>query len=95
MMDSQPTYWKQVRATFQRIWGYEDFRPPQGEIVRSLLEFQDALIVLPTGGGEVDLFSIARFVANWVNFGGFAFGGANGKSGARVTPAWFTCCPVA
>lgn len=58
MMDSQPTYWKQVRATFQRIWGYEDFRPPQGEIVRSLLEFQDALIVLPTGGGKSICFQL-------------------------------------
>ena len=50
--------WQTVRATFQRIWGYEDFRPPQGEIVRSLLSGKDALIVLPTGGGKSICFQL-------------------------------------
>lgn len=48
----------QVRATFRQIWGYEDFRPPQGEIIRSLLAKQDALIVMPTGGGKSVCFQL-------------------------------------
>jgi len=43
------TDWTQVRTAFQKIWGYDDFRPPQGEIVRALLAGKDAFIVLPTG----------------------------------------------
>lgn len=50
--------WKQVRATFQKIWGYDDFRSPQGEIVKSLLQGKDALIVLPTGGGKSVCFQL-------------------------------------
>ncbi|MBW4622426.1 MAG: RecQ family ATP-dependent DNA helicase [Cyanosarcina radialis HA8281-LM2] len=50
--------WNEVRAAFQKIWGYEDFRPPQGEIVRSLLENRDALIVMPTGGGKSICFQL-------------------------------------
>ena len=50
--------WQTVRATFQKIWGYEDFRPPQGEIVRSLLAGRDSLIVLPTGGGKSICFQL-------------------------------------
>jgi len=50
--------WDSVRAEFQRIWGYSDFRPPQGEIVRCLLEGQDALIILPTGGGKSICFQL-------------------------------------
>lgn len=50
--------WKQVRETFQQLWGYEDFRYPQGEIVRSLLQRQDALVVLPTGGGKSICFQL-------------------------------------
>ncbi|MEL6459385.1 MAG: ATP-dependent DNA helicase RecQ, partial [Cyanobacteria bacterium J06621_15] len=37
MNQAQIPSWQTVRATFQKIWGYEDFRPPQGEIVQSLL----------------------------------------------------------
>ncbi len=50
--------WQQVRSTFQKLWGYDDFRPPQGEIVRSLLTQKDALIVLPTGGGKSICFQL-------------------------------------
>ena len=45
----QSSAWQQVRETFQKIWGYSDFRPPQGEIIGSLLMQQDTLIVMPTG----------------------------------------------
>jgi ATP-dependent DNA helicase RecQ len=47
--NSEKTSWDAVLAEFKRIWGYDSFRSPQGEIVRSLLDQQDALIVLPTG----------------------------------------------
>ncbi|WP_066426202.1 ATP-dependent DNA helicase RecQ [Anabaena sp. 4-3] len=50
--------WQEVRAAFQKIWGYEDFRPPQGEIVNSLLSQQDALIIMPTGGGKSICFQL-------------------------------------
>lgn len=52
------TPWNRVRAEFQRIWGYEDFRPPQGEIIASLLARQDALIILPTGMGKSVCFQL-------------------------------------
>ncbi|MGK7876220.1 MAG: ATP-dependent DNA helicase RecQ [Xenococcaceae cyanobacterium] len=58
MTNSQPTNWNQVRAAFQRIWGYDDFRSPQGEIIRTLLETKDALIVMPTGGGKSICFQL-------------------------------------
>lgn len=59
MMNNSPTTsWNHVRAAFQKIWGYEDFRPPQGEIIRSLLSKRDALIVLPTGGGKSICFQL-------------------------------------
>ncbi len=47
-----------IRSAFQQIWGYEDFRPPQGEIVRTLLSGQDSLIVMPTGGGKSICFQL-------------------------------------
>jgi ATP-dependent DNA helicase RecQ len=50
--------WQQVRSAFQEIWGYEDFRPPQGEVVQSLLAGQDTLVVMPTGGGKSICFQL-------------------------------------
>lgn len=50
--------WEKVRLEFQRLWGYEDFRPPQGEIVANLLAQRDALVVLPTGGGKSVCFQL-------------------------------------
>lgn len=58
MNTSETTSWDDVLAAFQKIWGYTDFRPPQGEIIRSLLDKQDSLIVLPTGGGKSICFQL-------------------------------------
>ncbi|MEY3328673.1 MAG: hypothetical protein RLZZ115_1556 [Cyanobacteriota bacterium] len=52
------TDWQQVKASFKKIWGYDDFRPPQGEIIKSLLDKKDALIVMPTGGGKSICFQL-------------------------------------
>ncbi|MBD2608145.1 ATP-dependent DNA helicase RecQ [Scytonema hofmannii FACHB-248] len=58
MNQHQPPAWEDVRAAFQKIWGYDDFRPPQGEIIRCLLAEKDALIIMPTGGGKSICFQL-------------------------------------
>ncbi|NJM70805.1 MAG: ATP-dependent DNA helicase RecQ [Scytonema sp. RU_4_4] len=58
MNHSATPSWNEVRAAFQKIWGYEDFRPPQGEIIQSLLAKKDALIIMPTGGGKSICFQL-------------------------------------
>jgi ATP-dependent DNA helicase RecQ len=50
--------WSTIQAAFQKHWGYADFRPPQGEVIRSLLEPRDALVVMPTGGGKSICFQL-------------------------------------
>jgi len=42
-------------------------RPPQGEIIRSLLSQQDVLVVMLTGGGKSICFSTSRLAANRIN----------------------------
>jgi ATP-dependent DNA helicase RecQ len=58
MHSSETSAWSHIRSTFQKIWGYDDFRPPQGEIIHSLLTHQDALVVMPTGGGKSICFQL-------------------------------------
>jgi ATP-dependent DNA helicase RecQ len=47
-----------VLQKLRQIWGYSAFRPPQGEIVQALLCRQDALVVMPTGGGKSICFQL-------------------------------------
>ncbi len=55
---SNTTSGDDIRSAFQRIWGYQDFRPPQQEIIQCLLSQQDALIIMPTGGGKSICFQL-------------------------------------
>ncbi|MBD2666492.1 ATP-dependent DNA helicase, RecQ family [Richelia sinica FACHB-800] len=48
----------QIRTALKEIWGYDNFRSPQGEIVNSLLSGKDALIIMPTGGGKSICFQL-------------------------------------
>ncbi|NDJ19899.1 RecQ family ATP-dependent DNA helicase [Myxacorys almedinensis] len=48
----------QTRSLLQHLWGYPDFRPPQGDVIQTLLTGQDALIILPTGGGKSLCFQL-------------------------------------
>ncbi|WP_188748254.1 DNA helicase RecQ [Marinobacterium zhoushanense] len=51
---------KQILA---EVFGFESFRPPQDAVVETLLNGQDALVIMPTGGGKslcYQLPSLAR-----------------------------------
>jgi ATP-dependent DNA helicase RecQ len=43
---------KDPRQILQSVFGYESFRPPQKEIIETLVNGDDALVLMPTGGGK-------------------------------------------
>lgn len=45
-------------SILQQYWGYSAFRPLQDDIVRAVLEGQDTLALLPTGGGKSVCFQV-------------------------------------
>ncbi len=47
-----------ARQILQTYWGYPNFRPLQEGIVSALLDGQDALVLLPTGGGKSICFQV-------------------------------------
>ena len=48
----------------QNTFGYSDFRLQQGEIVQTLINADDALVLMPTGGGKSLCYQIPSLVRN-------------------------------
>ena len=42
----------ELKNILVKYWGYSSLRPLQEEIIRSVLEGEDTLALLPTGGGK-------------------------------------------
>jgi ATP-dependent DNA helicase RecQ len=57
-MDDGHDEWQRARSLFQRLWGYDGFRSPQGDIIRALLAGRDVLAILPTGAGKSVCFQL-------------------------------------
>ena len=47
-----------VNEILKKYWGYDEFRPLQKEIIKSILSGKDTLAILPTGGGKSICFQV-------------------------------------
>jgi ATP-dependent DNA helicase RecQ len=48
----------EVKEILRQYWGYHQFRPLQEDIISSILDGQDTLALLPTGGGKSICFQV-------------------------------------
>lgn len=48
----------QARATLAKVWGHDDFRGLQAQVVTEIMAGRDVLAVLPTGGGKSVCYQI-------------------------------------
>ncbi len=49
---------QQLLKTLKRVWGYDTFRPLQGEIISTVMGGGDCVGLLPTGGGKSITFQL-------------------------------------
>jgi len=47
-----------IHEILKSYWGYNDFRPLQEDIINAVMDGQDTLALLPTGGGKSLCFQV-------------------------------------
>jgi len=57
---------KRAQEILQQTFGYENFRHHQADIIQSLLNNEDALVLMPTGGGKSLCYQIPAMVREGV-----------------------------
>ncbi len=65
-MNSSPPNTSPALHTLQSIFGYEQFRGDQAEIIDQLVNGGDALVLMPTGGGKSLCYQIPAIVRDGV-----------------------------
>lgn len=57
---------KHAQEILQKTFGYDEFRHHQADIIQSLLQGKDALVLMPTGGGKSLCYQIPAMVRDGV-----------------------------
>lgn len=53
----------QARATLKTVFGYDDFRPGQWEVIEAALDGRDVFAVMPTGSGKSMCYQLPALVS--------------------------------
>jgi ATP-dependent DNA helicase RecQ len=56
----------ETQKALKRFFGYDTFRPPQGDIVEAVLQKKDCLVLMPTGGGKSICYQLPALMLDGV-----------------------------
>ncbi len=55
-----------IQQILLKYWGYSHFRPLQEEVINSVLEGNDTLALMPTGGGKSLCFQVSALAKDGI-----------------------------
>lgn len=56
----------QAKSILKNVFGYEEFRPFQEKIIEAVLKKDDALVIMPTGGGKSLCYQIPAIISKGI-----------------------------
>ena len=57
---------KKALSFMKRVFGFHEFRPGQDEILESVLDGSDSLVIMPTGGGKSLCYQVPAFIRSGI-----------------------------
>ena len=57
---------QKAHSILSSVFGYEEFRPPQDQVIEALIGGEDVFVLMPTGGGKSLCYQIPALVRDGV-----------------------------
>ena len=83
---------KHAHEILKSTFGYDQFRHSQQEVIQELLDGNDALVLMPTGGGKSLCYQIPALVRKGTANHHFTTDRIDARSSRRLNTTWSQSC---